>query len=134
VFDALGREVVAVAKARGIKPVGFPQFDPLAFAPSASEHTARAAVARLADYTSHGAKTHSGIWRDLAVRKRKTEVDPQIGIIGKLGREAGIATPALDHLTALIHDVEDGRRPLAFETFQDLIDTCTSVTTAASRS
>jgi 2-dehydropantoate 2-reductase len=134
VFDALGREVIAVAQARGIKPVGFTEFDPLAFAPGASEQTARAAIARLADYTSHGAKTHSGIWRDLAVRKRKTEVDPQIGIIGKLGREAGIATPALDRLTALIHDVEDGRRPLAFATFQDLIDTCTYATMTASRS
>jgi ketopantoate reductase len=56
------------------------------------------------------------------------------GIIGTLGREAGIATPALDHLAALIHDIEDGRRPLAFATFQDLIDTCTSATMAASRS
>jgi 2-dehydropantoate 2-reductase len=134
VFDALGREVVAVAKARGIKPVGFKQFDPFAFAPDASEQVARAAIARLADYTSHGAKTHSGIWRDLAVRKRKTEVDPQIGIIGKLGREAGIATPALDRLTALIHDIEDGRRPMAFATFRELIDTCTSATMIASRS
>ena len=68
------------------------------------------------------------------MRKRKTEIDQQIGIIGKLGREAGIATPALDRLTALIHDIEDGRRPLSFATFQDLIDTCTSATTAASRS
>jgi 2-dehydropantoate 2-reductase len=134
VFDALGREVVAVAQARSIKPVGFKEFEPLAFASGANEQTARAAIARLADYTSHGAKTHSGIWRDLAVRKRKTEVDPQIGIIGKLGREAGVATPALDRLTALIHDIEDGRRPLAFETFRELIDTCTSTTMAASRS
>jgi 2-dehydropantoate 2-reductase len=134
VFEALGREVVAVAQARGIKPVGFKQFDPLAFAPGAGEQASRAAVALLADYTSHGAKTHSGIWRDLAVRKRKTEVDPQIGIIGKLGREAGVATPALDRLTALIHDIEDSRRPLAFATFQELIDTCTLTTMAASRS
>ena len=38
--------------------------------------------------------TRSGIWRDLAVRKRKTEVDPQIGIIGpvtnNIGNEARI--------------------------------------------
>jgi 2-dehydropantoate 2-reductase len=134
VFDALGREVVAVAQARGIRPVGFKEFDPNAFAADASEQQSRAAIARLADYTSHGAKTHSGIWRDLAVRKRKTEVDPQIGVIGKLGREAGVATPALDRLTALIHDIEGGRRPLSFATFQDLIDTCTSTTMAALRS
>ena len=32
------------------------------------------------------AKTHSGIWRDLAIRKRKTEVDAQIGPIVEIGR------------------------------------------------
>src|SRR5262249_5444985 len=86
-FDALGREVIAVAKARKVKPVGFKEFDPEAFGASASETRARAAIAELAEYTKHSAKTHSGVWRDLAVRKRKTEVDQQIGIIGRIGRE-----------------------------------------------
>jgi 2-dehydropantoate 2-reductase len=134
VFDALGREVIAVASARGVKPVGFKEFDPSAFAAGAGEAQSRAVIASLADYTSHTAKTHSGIWRDLAVRKRKTEIDPQIGVIGSLGRAVGVATPAIDSLTALIHDIEDGRRPLSFSTFQELIDTCTSATMAASRS
>jgi 2-dehydropantoate 2-reductase len=134
VFDRLGREVIAVANARGVKPVGFKEFDPQAFASGTAELQSRAVIASLADYTSHTAKTHSGIWRDLAVRKRKTEIDPQIGVIGSLGRAAGVATPAIDKLTALIHDIEDGRRPMSFATFQDLIDTCTSATTAASRS
>jgi 2-dehydropantoate 2-reductase len=134
VFDKLGREVFAVAQARGVRSVGFKEFDPSAFAPGASELKSRAVIASLAVYTSHTAKTHSGIWRDLAVRKRKTEIDPQIGVIGSLGRAAGVATPAIDKLTALIHDIEDGRRPMSFATFQELIDTCTSATTAASRS
>jgi 2-dehydropantoate 2-reductase len=134
VFDALGREVIAIARARGVTPVGFKEFDPEAFAPGASSERARTAIAALTEYTSHGAKTHSGVWRDLAVRKRKTEVDQQIAIMGTLGREAGIATPAIDRLVALIHDVEDGRRALSFDTFQELIDTCTSATMAASRS
>jgi 2-dehydropantoate 2-reductase len=134
VFDTLGREVIAVARARGIEPVGFREFDPDAFAPGAAESRARAAIASLTEYTSHGAKTHSGVWRDLAVRKRKTEVDQQIAIIGTLAREAGTATPGIDRLVELIHDVEDGRRALSFATFQELIDTCTSARTAASRS
>jgi 2-dehydropantoate 2-reductase len=74
------------------------------------------------------------VWRDLAVRKRKTEVDQQIAIIGTLAREVGIATPGIDRLVELIHDVEDDRRPLSFATFKELIETCTSATTAASRS
>jgi 2-dehydropantoate 2-reductase len=134
VFDALGREVIALAKARGVEPIGFKEFDPEAFAPGASEARARAAIAVLTEFTSHGAKTHSGVWRDLAVRKRKTEVDQQIAIMGKLGRESGVATPAIDRLVALIHDVEDGRRDLSFTTFEELIKTCTSATTAASHS
>jgi 2-dehydropantoate 2-reductase len=134
VFDALGREVIAVAKARGISPVGFKEFDPEAFAPGTSVEKSRAVIRSLADYTRHTAKTHSGVWRDLAVRKRKTEVDPQIGIIGALGRAAGIATPVLDRLVELTHDIEDGRRPLSLDTFRELIETCRSTTTAASHS
>ena len=131
VFETLAREVMAVAKARGITPNGFNGFDPEAFAPGASSTGAKASIAALAEFNRYSAKSHSGIYRDLAVRKRKTEVDPQIGIIAELGHEAGIATPALTHLVALIHDIEDGRQPMAFETFQRLIDTCKSASTTA---
>ena len=124
VFDQLAREVMAVTAARGVVPVGFNGFEPSCFAPGASDAGARASIAALAEFNRHTAKTHSGIHRDLAVRKRKTEVDPQIGVIVALGREVGIATPAIACLVALIHDIEDGRRPLAYETFDVLIQAC----------
>lgn len=124
VFDQLAREVMAVAAARGVVPVGFNGFDPSCFAPGASDAGARTSIAALAEFNSHTAKTHSGIHRDLAVRKRKTEVDPQIGVIVALGHEVGIVTPAIACLVALIHDIEDGRRPLAYETFDVLIQAC----------
>jgi 2-dehydropantoate 2-reductase len=57
------------------------------------------------------AKTHSGIWRDLAVRKRRTEVDFQIAPIAEIGARYGIACPALKNLVAMIHEIEDGKRP-----------------------
>jgi 2-dehydropantoate 2-reductase len=123
-FDALAREVMAVAAARGVKPVGFNGFDPSAFAPGASESGAKASIAALAEFNRHTAKTHSGIWRDLAVRKRRTEVDPQIGVIAALGAEVGVPTPAITRLVALIHDIEGGRRPMESATFQELIDAC----------
>ncbi|MGQ3353466.1 MAG: ketopantoate reductase family protein [Phreatobacter sp.] len=126
VFEALGREVMAVAKARGITPIGFNGFDPALFAPGAPAEGARRSIAALAEFNRHTAKTHSGIWRDLAVRKRRTEVDPQIGVIAQLGAEAGVATPAIAKLVELIHAIEDGTRPMAMATFQELIDTCTS--------
>jgi 2-dehydropantoate 2-reductase len=124
VFDRLAREVMAVAAARGVKPVGFNGFDPERFAPGASQKGARESIAALADFTSRTAKTHSGIYRDLAVRKRATEIDPQIGVIAELGKQAGVPTPVISRLVQLIHDIEDGRRPMDFSTFQVLIDAC----------
>ena len=124
VFDRLAREVMAVAHARNVVPIGFNGFDPACFAPDAPEAAARQSIAALAEFNRHTAKTHSGIYRDLAVRKRKTEVDPQIGTIARLGQQVGVATPAITCLVALIHDIEENRRPMSFETFQVLIDTC----------
>ncbi|MEO8104157.1 MAG: ketopantoate reductase C-terminal domain-containing protein, partial [Betaproteobacteria bacterium] len=110
-------------------PVGFNGFDPACFAPGASDKGARTSIAALAEFNRHSAKTHSGIYRDLAVRKRKTEVDPQIGIIAELGREAGVATPGIDCLVALIHDIEEGRRSMSFETFDVLLEICANAST-----
>lgn len=116
IWLALGREVMAVAAARDVAPHGFNGFEPAAFAADADEAAARASIAALAEFNRHTAKTHSGVWRDLAVRKRKTEVDSQIAVIDELAREHGIDTPALRRLVALIHDVEDGRRPQSVDT------------------
>jgi 2-dehydropantoate 2-reductase len=121
VFHRLGQEVMAVANARGVKPLGFNGFDPDAFMPGADPAAAKRSVAEMAEFNRHTAKTHSGIWRDLAVRKRKTEVDAQIAIIGALGNEAGISTPAIDRLVDLIHDIEDGRREQSWSTLDEML-------------
>lgn len=123
VFDRLAREVMAVAAARGVVPVGFNGFDPSCFASGAPVAGARASIAALAEFNRHTAKTHSGIWRDLAIRKRKTEIDPQIGIIAELGAEAGVHTPAIRHLVELIHGIEDGSETMSTATFGKLIGT-----------
>lgn len=117
----LGREVVATARARGVTSIGFNGYEPEAFAPGAAEEGTRASIAALAEFNRHGAKTHSGIWRDLAVRHRRTEVDAQIAVIDTLAREAGVETPTIRRLVELIHDVEEGRRPRARETLLTLL-------------
>jgi 2-dehydropantoate 2-reductase len=78
----------------------------------------------LAEFNRYTAKTHSGVWRDLAIRRRRTEVDPQIGLIAELGAQVGIDTPGIRRLVELVHDVEEGRRPQAAETFAELVTAC----------
>ena len=56
------------------------------------------------------------------MRKRKTEVEAQLGPIVEAGRRHGIATPLTSRLIELIHDIEDGRRPLDWTTLDALDD------------
>jgi 2-dehydropantoate 2-reductase len=117
---ALGREVMAVARAEGVAPRGFNGFDPTAFAPDAPDAAARACIAALADFNRHSAKPRTGVWRDLAIRKRRTEVDPMMTMIAATARDRQVPTPRLDRLIALIKDVEDGRRDQSPATFAAL--------------
>lgn len=124
VFVRLGREVIAVANARGIRPVGITGFDPQAFLPGAPEAAARACMAVLAQRRKGAAKQHSGFWRDLAVRKRRTEVDELLGKVSAAGRRVGVGTPLLDTLIDLVHDIEEGRRQISRDTFNVLLTQC----------
>jgi len=119
-YAELAREILAVARARGVTPEAFDGFDPSAYLPSAADHAAAASLDALVAHNRKSAKTHSGIWRDLAVRKRRTEVDAQLGIVVTLGGEAGVATPITARLVELIHEIEDGRRPQSIETLDAL--------------
>ena len=84
-YLALAREILAVALARGVHPEAFDGFDPAAYLPDAPTGAAEQSLDQLVAHNRKSAKTHSGIWRDLAVRKRPTEVDAQLGIVVRLG-------------------------------------------------
>ncbi|MEI8144159.1 MAG: 2-dehydropantoate 2-reductase [Alphaproteobacteria bacterium] len=120
VFRKVGEEVMRIAAVRKVTPRGFNGFEPSAFMPGASMVATHQSLAAMVAFNRGSAKTHSGIWRDLAVRKRRTEVDAQIGVIATLGAEMGIATPTLTRLVSLIHAIEDGQRPLDWSTLDAL--------------
>ncbi len=119
-LTGLAREVMRTAVAEGVDPRPFNGFDPVAFLPGASDEAARQSLAALAEFNSKTAKTHTGIYRDLAVRKRRTEVDPQVGTVAEIAASHGIDTPLLRRLVELIHDIEEGRRPMSVQTFHEL--------------
>ena len=111
-YIALAREILAVARARGVRPEAFDGFDPAAYLPDAPAGAAERSLDSLVAHNRKSAKTHTGIWRDLAVRKRPTEVDAQLGIIVELGKAAGVPVPLTTRLIELIHEIERGERPM----------------------
>lgn len=85
----VAREVLAQA------PVPVESFD--GFDPSDLEGS----LDRLAEFNRRSAKSHSGIYRDLMVRRRKTEVDMVLN---------DIDGPIFRMIADIIHDIEQGRR------------------------
>src|SRR5215218_2808509 len=66
----LAREMLAVAAARGVTPESFDGFEPAAYLDGAPPGAADRSIDALVAHNRRSAKSHSGIWRDLAVRKR----------------------------------------------------------------
>jgi 2-dehydropantoate 2-reductase len=110
-YRALGAEVLGVAAAEQVRPEGFNGFDPAAFAEGADPAATRRSIDEMVAHNRRSAKSHSGIWRDLAVRKRRTEVDAQIAVVAEIAAAHHRTTPVLDRLVRLVHEIEDGRRP-----------------------
>jgi 2-dehydropantoate 2-reductase len=86
---ALAREVLAQA------PVPVESFD--GFDPADLEGS----LTRLAAFNRRSAKQYSGIYRDLVVRKRKTEIDSML---------RDLDGPIFTKIGEIVHDIEQGRR------------------------
>ncbi len=91
----VARQVLAQAP---VPPVPLDGFDPADLDGS---------LARLAEFNRRSAKTHSGIYRDLAVLHRPTEVAAILG--GLVGPQA----PLISRIIELIHAIEEGHRVCA---------------------
>ena len=123
VYEALGHEVMALANAEGVTPLGFNGFDPDAFLRSDAAGMEKALETMVA-HNRKTAKTHSGIWRDLAVRKRRTEVDAQIGTMIPLAASHGLDVPVLAKLVALIHAIENGEKEQSPALVDEMVPLC----------
>lgn len=119
---SLAREVTSVAATAGVTPMGFNGYDPAAF----GQRGDRAAIDRSFDamvaFNRRSAKTHTGIWRDIAVHHRQTECDAQFAPILQLARQSGVAIPHVERLMSIMHEVESGARPQSMENLARLND------------
>ena len=120
---ALVAEGMAVAEAEGVRLEAFDEFDPAWYRAGRAGDAgavARAMAAISKFYRGH-TKTKTGIWRDLAVRKRKTEVEAHVGATLARAERHGIRIPLTRRLLALIGELETGRRAMAWENLDELV-------------
>ncbi len=109
VYIAIAGEVLALALTHGIQPEAFNGFNPNAFLPGTDPTVTAQSMAEMVAFNQRSAKTHSGIWRDLAVRKRRTERDMYDLVVSESLR-LNVPTPLTQRMLELIQGIERGER------------------------
>lgn len=118
----LASEIYEVAAREGVTPEAFDDVEPGLYFPreqrdwDAINRSLDALVAR----RHRDKKTHSGIWRDLAVRNRPTEVNEQIGQAAEIGAGHGLPMPLTWSVVRMIHDLEQGHRRRSLDNMEEL--------------
>lgn len=107
VMHALVAEIYAVAAAEGVTLEPFDAFDPRPYAGDDDVAKERATDALVA-WLRTQAKDRSGIWRDIAVRRRPTEVPTHYRPVLAAAARHGIPVPGLERLVAQIGELESG--------------------------
>jgi 2-dehydropantoate 2-reductase len=107
-MNELAAEVFDVAAAEGITLEGFDAFEPCSYTRGADTARNSEATDDLVKWLSTQTKTRSGIWRDIAVRKRPTEVPTQYGPVLELAAKHQLDVPLIEELVSLIRQLETG--------------------------
>ncbi len=112
------QEILELAATIGVDARGFNGFEPARFVANdiAGIHES---LDTLVAFNRTSAKTHSGIWRDLAVRKRKTEVIMYEPILAE-GEKVGLGLPLTRRWIEMIREIEDGKRSQALANLDEL--------------
>ncbi|MGH7912818.1 MAG: ketopantoate reductase C-terminal domain-containing protein, partial [Candidatus Dormibacteraceae bacterium] len=105
ILHRLVREAMAVPDRLGVALEPFRGFSPETYRADRWQP----AIDGVATFYGGQVQRRTGVWRDLAVRHRKTEVDCHAGALAVRGRELGLDMSRVERLVALIHGIEQGR-------------------------
>lgn len=118
----LASEVYEVAALEKVKPEPFDNVEPSLYYPPENRDpdAINRSLDELVARRRRDLKVKSGIWRDLAVRHRQTEVDQQIGLVAEVGKSHGLDMTLTTALVDMIHDLENGRRQMSWHNVDEL--------------
>lgn len=110
VLAAAVTEAVALADAFGVTLEPFPPFEPELFRSPQDPSEIEAFLDRVAARFAARVKQHTGIWRDLKVRRRKTEVEWLTGEVVRRAEATGRFMPVNAAMVRMIAEIESGSR------------------------
>ena len=109
-------EAMQVPKALNIELISFDDFRPDLY----RQGRYREALKVTADHYRPMVKNYTGLYRDLAVRRRKSEIDGTVGIVVQMGERLGLDLPLNRKLVSMVKEIEGGRRMICTENLLEL--------------
>jgi len=120
VLTAAVVEAVRLADAVGVRLEPFPPFEPDLFRAPLDALRLDAFYDRVAERFRGRVKQHTGIWRDLRVRRRKTEVEWLTGELINRASAIGMGLPLNARIAEMIAEIEEGRRQQSPDNLSEL--------------
>jgi 2-dehydropantoate 2-reductase len=119
---ALLGEGLDAATAADVRLEVFDDFDLRLMRPTSAVEMQAATdtLSRFAEFWRGRVKQRSGPWRDIAVRKRPTEVDYMLGALVAEGKRLGVKMPLNENLVRLVHEIERGEREQGLHNLDEL--------------
>ena len=118
----LATEACRLADVLGILVEPVDGFDPHAVRTDAAYDLMAAEAAWDAQivYWQRGIARRTGVWRDLAIRHRKTEATPILGALIDAAERAGQPVSRVRVLLRTIQELEEGRRQMDWANLQEI--------------
>ena len=114
-------EIYEVATLEGYRLEPFDHIDPSQYYPrTRSEEEILRSFDPMVHPAVQSEKRRTGVWRDLAVRRRPTEVDVQIGLCPAIGERHNLPLPLTRRLVEIVHGIERGEREMGWHNVEEL--------------
>lgn len=115
-------ESIETAERNGVRLQPFDGFDPDLMRPKTADDWQRAvaSIDEMLDSQWRQIKRRTGVWRDIAVRKRRTEVDYRLVDLARRGRAVGVDMALNEKLADIVHEIEEGKRQQSWANLDEL--------------
>ena len=113
---AVALEAMKVPERLGIELVSFEDFDPMLY----KNEEYLKGLKLTADHYRGLSKDYTGLYRDLAIKKCKSEIDGTVGTVVSVGESMGLALPLNKKLVEMVKEIEEGKRTVCTENLYEL--------------
>ncbi len=113
---AIALEAMQVPKVMQVPLFAHDDFDPELY--KAGRY--KEALQLTADHYAVMVKNYTGLYRDLAVRKRVSEIEGTVGVTVAMGEQLGLSLPVNRRLVEIVQQIERGERDICTENLEEL--------------